>query len=230
MSDHNVFRPKFTYLSDGNTVTADLSDLLPERLYRFLCRCGCGEVFERTGAELKSCPEVPATTSSVVTTTSTAETSAVVIDEDDLDCEDAVTEHSADAKVIIEAIVSRTKERDEALVNAPRPEPVIGDTVWSKATGHGPFIIIAGTFIDVRAAKLEISTPEDGVYIRERTRSDEILRLDAWLVRDGSGRTSAFPKAELTIDRQFQGPSMIKIMIWATTFATFATMGWFLHH
>jgi hypothetical protein len=110
----------------------------------------------------------------------------------------------------------------------PIREPKIGDIVWSKATGRGPLTIIAGTTINVRASKLEIDTP-DGTYTRERTKADEVLRLDAWLVRDDSGRLTTFAKPELTLVHQSARFSLLKIVMWVSAFASFIAAGWLLH-
>ena len=120
------------------------------------------------------------------------------------------------------------KSVDASTKIEPTREPKIGDIVWSKATGRGPLTIIAGTTINVRAPKLEIDTP-DGTYTRERTKSDEVLRLDAWLVRDDSGRLTTFAKPELTLVHQPARFSLLKIVMWVSTFASFIAAGWLLH-
>ena len=122
----------------------------------------------------------------------------------------------------------------EVEVSEPEPkiekEPDIGDIVWSKATGAGPFTIIAGTDINVTARKLEIKTSQDGDYVSEKARSDQKLRLDAWMVRDRRGRLLTFPKPEMTCTPQCAQFSVAKILAWAIAFATLIGTGWLLHH
>ena len=237
MSTHKTFEPHVTYLIDGHPVMASVSSLKPASLYRYVCRCGCGEIFERSGAEIqKTVPLVTdltdlhthTTVTTAFPTTVTTTTNAAI----PLKRDARPNEPTPEEIKLVEAAMDNTVEQERAIEEElvmPTEEPEIGDTVWSKATGKGPYVIIAGTFIDVRAARLEIAQPEDGVYIREKTKTDELLRLDAWLVRDRAGRTSAFPKTELTTVRQFQGPSLIKILLWATTFGGFVLSGWLLH-
>jgi len=215
-------------------------DLLPTQLYRYVCRCGCGEVFEKLGADIKKITPIvsypssaaahtTATTGTVTVTTSNFEVSLtdpthskIEPTPEEIRLVEGVMDDVADQERMIEEETVTSEEE-------PPAEPVIGDIVWSKATGKGPLVIIAGTLIDVRAARLEIAQPGDSVYIREKTKTDELLRLDAWLVRDSAGRTSAYPKAELTTVRQAPGLSLLKILLWITTFGTFALTGWLLH-
>lgn len=239
MSDNKTFEPHLTHIVDGQPVMSPVSSLQPSATYRYVCRCGCGEIFERSGAEIKNTVpllvkaqsiETPTTSTSMLVTTITTTSEIQSLDEI------SETGPTPEELLLVEAAMDNAAEQRRAAKEDPvmseeesEPDPVIGDVVWSKATGKGPFVIIAGTFVDVRAARLEISVPESGVYVRERTRADELLRLDAWLVRDNAGRTATFPKAELTTVRQFERLNLTKILLWAATFGAFVLGGWFLH-
>jgi hypothetical protein len=251
----NGAQPTFTYLGDGGPMTVNVSALLPTTIYRYRCFCGCGEEFKASGAEIQTSPlvmgtptgkaviagrdgtsyevDVPVSNGNLQTPIEGSPSNAIVTGVGGAGKLMTYTTggHHVkfdDTRTDIE-VDEDTQEISEPVRPAPvRRDPDIGDIVWSKATGRGPFTIIAGTTIDVRAPKLEIATP-DGTYVRERTRSDEMLRLDAWMVRDEKGRITTFAKPELTLERQFARFNLIKVLMWAATFASFVTAGWLLH-
>jgi len=234
MSNDEAPQPQFTYLVDGKTVTTNVADLVSDQTYHFECKCGCGETFTQTGKQIRANPVLtkyisespiaaPVQTSWSTTTTSSNIVASNFIVMNEMDTQEIdVSEFATNSP--------EEPQTEEIEVVEKRPsEPVIGDIVWSKATRRGPFVIIAGTSIGVRAAKLEINTAVDGVYIQERARADQLLSMDAWLVRDTSGRVTSFPKAELTTEPQFHSLSLVKVLAWIATFSAFVVTGWFLH-
>lgn len=240
----------FTYLTDNGPTTVDVSALMPQATYRYVCRCGCGKEFEAKGSDIQAAntvtpQEVQNGTSEPVRHIHIDESpkgdqTGVVIcskrghevefndlvnsvdDEETQDLTEEATEIRFDGSGQMDVEATPEPEVDDSFDDIP----VIGDRVWSKATGEGPFTIIAGTFIDVVAAKLEIADPIDGVRVCERSRSTETLRLDAWLVRTQSGRVKTFPKVELTLERQFKPLTLTKVLIWLAIFSSLIALGW----
>lgn len=262
----------FTYLTEQGPVTADVRTLMPQTLYRYLCRCGCGAEFQAFGSTIQNDPLVvghqliggpemfpngPVTANLTVTSNgviarethldmsqhgdktgivriTTKGGHHVELDDREDDCED-----TEDLGLPVQFTPNggiKFDNEGELKVEAAKPEPKIekepeiGDVVWSKATGAGPFTIIAGTDINVTARKLEIKTSQDGDYVSEKARSEQKLRLDAWMVRDRRGRLLTFPKPEMTCTPQCGQLSLVKIMGWAMAFATLIATGWLLHH
>ena len=266
-------RLTFTYLTANGSQTVDVSALMPDTVYRYLCRCGCGEEFKATGSKIQNDPVV---TGGVVTTPSceTSETKpaantalygepvtvttptlrTIHIDESKggdktglvlvakegnrVACESVEEDESEEPTEPFDTSVWTQHVYETPMqavrVTAIEKDPAIGDKVWSKATGAGPFVILAATKINVEATELLIKV-NDGDDLKEapvrRSSSDtKIKQLDAWLVRTWRGKTATFPQAEMTCQRQHPQLSLTKILVWAATFATFATAGWLLHH
>jgi hypothetical protein len=305
----------FTYLTGSGQETIALSALMPDTVYRYLCRCGCKEEFSASGSQIRNFnvlaggPEmfakgptsgslnvsaIPAAQPTpprkiyidhapdrdktgfayvaeengeegvvrryydhkglvrkiemddarpgqvfVMGSSGVPEWQDKPNDEDDVvDVEDAEREDSEDTELL--ETQSGIFDRDHEELNRTRAEiaqaggiPEIGDVSWSKATGAGPFLILAETNINVSANKLLVKLNDGGTTKEACTikkNETELKQLDAWLVKDRWGRLKTFPKVELTTLPQCSRPSFFKILLWAATFSAFIVAGWMLHH
>jgi hypothetical protein len=111
--------------------------------------------------------------------------------------------------------------------------PSIGDVVWSKATGKGPFVILAETDINVSASRLLIKVDAGGDVREARAAKIDnttLRRLNAWLVKTSRGRTLVFPQAELTLTPQPAHVSFFGVVQWILIFTSFIIAGYLLKH
>lgn len=85
----------------------------------------------------------------------------------------------------LDAVLDRTDVINEKLGCAPAPteahlEPKVGDRVWSRATGEGPFFVI------LDKACVRVSTDQNGYMV------------DAVIVRNRRGEAQALPIGDVT--------------------------------
>jgi len=102
-----------------------------------------------------------------------------------------------DQKELLENRVAEQEDEIRHLkeLSGVEDEVRVGDKVWSKATGKGPFVVIA---------------------TQEHLYGSQKLALESWLVRDAKGKDLELPKGEAT--RKAPPVSFVKLALTSALF------------